>query len=172
MDDILNKLLKMDKKNKKEITLNQIELEIQLKIENEKTKQLELLKDIKKIEKSIKQKELYNKRTYFTCRKCIKNSKVYSSDTESDTETETETEILSIISTDDETNMSTSELKKYMLNDDITDDDNEDEDTDTDNNSKNSDSLSMCSSDTEDEIYHSLEYEEIDIICINTNNNL
>ena len=36
MDDILNKLLKMDKKNKKEITLNQIELEIQLKIENEK----------------------------------------------------------------------------------------------------------------------------------------
>jgi hypothetical protein len=168
MDDILNKLLKMDKKNKKEITSNQIELEIQLKIENEKTKQLELLKDIKKIEKSIKQKELYNKRTYFTCRKCIKNSKVYSSDIEYDTEYDTETEILSVISSDDETNMSTSELKKYMLNDDITDDENED----TDDDSKNSDSLSMCSSDTEDEIYHSLEYEEIDIICINTNNNL
>jgi len=162
MDDILNKLLKMDKKNKKEITSNQIELEIQLKIENEKTKQLELLKDIKKIEKSIKQKELYNKRTYFTCRKCIKNSKVYSSDIESDTEYDTETEILSVISSDDETNMSTSELKKYMLNDDITDDENED----TNDDSKNSDSLSMCSSDTEDEIYHSLEYEEIDIICI------
>lgn len=64
MDELLNKIVKKNKK--KDISINQLELELQLKIEVEKTKQLELIKDIKKIEKSIKQKELYSKRNMCT----------------------------------------------------------------------------------------------------------
>lgn len=64
MDDILKKVIKKNKK--KDVSINQLELELQLKIEIEKTKQLELIKDIKKIEKSIKQKELYSKRNICT----------------------------------------------------------------------------------------------------------
>lgn len=64
MDELLNKIVKKNKK--KDISINQLELELQLKIEVEKTKQLELIKDIKKIEKSIKQKELYAKRNNCT----------------------------------------------------------------------------------------------------------
>ena len=49
MDDIINKLIS----NKNEINFEQIELEINLKIQCEKTKQLQLIKDIKNIEKKI-----------------------------------------------------------------------------------------------------------------------
>jgi hypothetical protein len=65
MNEIFNKIVK--KNNKNDISFNQFELELQLKIEIEKTKQLELIKDIKKIEKSIKQKELYSKRNKIYC---------------------------------------------------------------------------------------------------------
>lgn len=70
-----------------------LELELNLKIEKEKTRQLELLKDIKKIEKSIKEKELYIKRNKSVClSNFLKKNKKYVSDTESETESETETE--------------------------------------------------------------------------------
>ena len=58
MEDIINKIVV----NKRDIVFDRIELELNLKIEKEKTKQLELIKDIRKIEKSIKEKELYCKR--------------------------------------------------------------------------------------------------------------
>ncbi len=158
MDDILNKLLKTEKKNKKEITLNQIELEIQLRIENEKRKQLELIKDIKKIEKSIKQKELYNKRTYFTCRKCIKNNRSDESDEETDIDSDlyTDDELSETdYDIDDDRNIQKAKAKK------IKDNNLEKE------NYEDIDSLSMCTSESESEsdIYY-LDYDEIDIICL------
>jgi hypothetical protein len=52
MEDIINKIVV----NKKDVVFDRIEMEINLKIEKEKTKQLELIKDIIKIEKSIKEK--------------------------------------------------------------------------------------------------------------------
>lgn len=58
MEDIINKIVV----NKKDLVFDRIELELNLKIEREKTKQLEFIKDIRKIEKSIKEKELYCKR--------------------------------------------------------------------------------------------------------------
>ena len=80
MDELLNKIVKKNKK--KDISINQLELELQLKIEVEKTKQLELIKDIKKIEKSIKQKELYSKRNM--CTKLSDSSINSDYDTEND----------------------------------------------------------------------------------------
>ncbi len=63
MEDILNKIVLNRNTDKKDIiSYDRLELEINLKIEREKTKQLELIKDIRKIEKSIKEKELYCKR--------------------------------------------------------------------------------------------------------------
>jgi len=62
MDDILDKII-VNKKEKRDVVFDRIELELNLKIEIEKTKQLELIKDIRKIEKSIKEKELYCKRS-------------------------------------------------------------------------------------------------------------
>jgi hypothetical protein len=53
---------KNTKKNMNDEIITTIELELNYKIECEKTKQLQLIKDIRKIEKNIKEKELYNKR--------------------------------------------------------------------------------------------------------------
>jgi hypothetical protein len=53
---------KNTKKNINDEIITTIELELNYKIECEKTKQLQLIKDIRKIEKNIKEKELYNKR--------------------------------------------------------------------------------------------------------------
>jgi hypothetical protein len=96
MNDILNKIVKSKSNNKKKDNVyNQIELELQLKIESEKTKQLELIKDIKKIEKSIKQKELYSLRNKMCCKKLSgssfeSNDSYDYSESESDSESETE----------------------------------------------------------------------------------
>ena len=63
MDDIINKIY-INKNSISNIDVfDKINGELTLKIEQEKTKQLELIKDIKKIEKSIKEKELYCKRS-------------------------------------------------------------------------------------------------------------
>ena len=168
MDEIINKLIKSDKhiskknsnKNKQGITFNQLELEIQLKIETEKTKQLELIKDIKKIEKSIKYKELYNKRSYFSCKKCINsNNKSYpnsenDSDSDSDTDSDnydSETDFY-ITDTDDteiSENLEPQNVKKFIK-------------SSNSSTSDNDDSLSMCSSDTD--IFNFNDYEEIDVI--------
>lgn len=68
-------------------------LELNLKIEKEKTKQLELLKDIKKIEKSIKEKELYIKRNKSVClSNFLKKNKKYTSDSESELDSDTDDE--------------------------------------------------------------------------------
>ena len=79
MEDIINKIVV----NKKDVVFDRIELEINLKIEKEKTKQLELIKDIRKIEKSIKEKELYCKR---------KNTIFMDNSDESESESESESE--------------------------------------------------------------------------------
>jgi hypothetical protein len=126
MDELLNKIVKKNKK--KDISINQLELELQLKIEVEKTKQLELIKDIKKIEKSIKQKELYAKRNICT--------KLSGSSINSEYDTD------DIDDTDDS---------------DDTNDDNSNDDDDLisndksycDSDSHNSDTLSMCSIDSD-----------------------
>ncbi len=81
MEDIINKIVV----NKKDVIFDRIELEINLKIEKEKTKQLELIKDIRKIEKSIKEKELYCKR-----KKTIFVDNSDESDLESDSESESD----------------------------------------------------------------------------------
>ncbi len=92
MEDIINKIVV----NKKDVIFDRIELELNLKIEKEKTKQLELIKDIRKIEKSIKEKELYCKRkkTLFTD-DYDSNSDDNSSDSNTDTDTDTDTESIS-----------------------------------------------------------------------------
>ena len=72
MEDIINKIVV----NKKDSVFDRIELELNFKIEKEKTKQLELIKDIRKIEKSIKEKELY----------CKRKKIVYMDDCDSDSE--------------------------------------------------------------------------------------
>ena len=133
MNEIFNKIVK--KNNKNDITFNQFELELQLKIEIEKTKQLEFIKDIKKIEKSIKQKELYSKRNKIYCSNhnhSEDNSESYSdldSDLNSDLESDLESDL--------------------------------DPDLDSSNNSEfNNDTLSMCSSiDSDIEINDLLEVE-------------
>jgi hypothetical protein len=64
MEKIISNI-KKNKKIKKNINdglMTTFELELNYKIECEKTKQLQLIKDIRKIEKNIKEKELYNKR--------------------------------------------------------------------------------------------------------------
>lgn len=64
MEKIISNI-KKNNKIKKHINddlMTTIELELNYKIECEKTKQLQLIKDIRKIEKNIKEKELYNKR--------------------------------------------------------------------------------------------------------------
>lgn len=74
---------------------NSKKLELNLKIEREKTRQLELLKDIKKIEKSIKEKELYIKRNKSVCLSSFlkKNKKYTESESGTEIETESESEI-------------------------------------------------------------------------------
>ena len=64
MEKIISNI-KKNNKIKKHINddlMTTLELELNYKIECEKTKQLQLIKDIRKIEKNIKEKELYNKR--------------------------------------------------------------------------------------------------------------
>ena len=97
MDSILNKIYqkqnnKKSKKSKCEELEKQINLELELKIEAEKTKQLELIKDIKKIELNIKQKELYA-----LSRKNNLISFSSSNDDSSDCESEKEEEIDNLI---------------------------------------------------------------------------
>jgi hypothetical protein len=71
---------------------NDDKLELNYKIEKEKTKQLELLKDIKKIEKSIKQKELYI-RYYKNKKQYTSNNCDFETNSETDSETESDYEI-------------------------------------------------------------------------------
>ena len=120
MDELLNKIVKKNKK--KDISINQLELELQLKIEVEKTKQLELIKDIKKIEKSIKQKELYSKRNMCT--------KLSGSSINSDYDTEND----SIDDSNDDDNSIDNSIDNESL---------------SDKDSSNSDTLSMCSIDSD-----------------------
>lgn len=98
----------IDIKNKKNLELN-------LKIEKEKTRQLELLKDIKKIEKAIQEKELYTKRNRSICFTDIL-TKTMEIDYESDCESEYE----SGSDTDDETDdLKFINSKKHIENDDF-----------------------------------------------------
>jgi hypothetical protein len=98
MEDIIKKIQNTNSnKNKnnlkKDNIFNQLELEIAYKIEKEKTRQLELIRDIRKIEKSIKEKELYNKRkNIYTFNKSINNKSNSESETETESETESESE--------------------------------------------------------------------------------
>ena len=91
MEDIISKIVvnKKDKDKDKDYIYDRIELELNLKIEREKTKQLELIKDIRKIEKTIKEKELYCKRKNTT----YSNSESeYESDSESESESNSDSE--------------------------------------------------------------------------------
>jgi hypothetical protein len=98
MEDIIKKIQNTNSnKNKnnlkKDNIFNQLELEIAYKIEKEKTRQLELIRDIRKIEKSIKEKELYNKRkNIYTFNKSINNKCNSESESETDSETDSESE--------------------------------------------------------------------------------
>jgi len=79
MEKIISNIKKNKKykKTKTDDLMTTFELELNYKIECEKTKQLELIKDIRKIEKNIKEKELYNKRKNninFTKNMCSNNS--------------------------------------------------------------------------------------------------
>ena len=114
MEDIIKKIqnTNSNKNNlKKDNIFNQLELEIAYKIEKEKTRQLELIRDIRKIEKSIKEKELYNKRkNIYTFNKSINNK----SNSESETETESESEdnnLDSISMCSDSSNISYKEIE-------------------------------------------------------------
>ncbi len=96
MEDIINKIVV----NKKDAVFDRIELEINLKIEKEKTKQLELIKDIRKIEKSIKEKELYCKRKktlYMDNSDDTESDSDLDTDSDSDTDSETEHDKSNII---------------------------------------------------------------------------
>ncbi len=96
MEDIINKIVV----NKKDAVFDRIELEINLKIEKEKTKQLELIKDIRKIEKSIKEKELYCKRKktlYMDNSDDTESDSDLDTDSDSDTDYETEHDNRNII---------------------------------------------------------------------------
>ena len=93
MEDIINKIIV--NKKEKDFTFDRIEMELNLKIECEKTKQLELIKDIRKIEKSIKEKELYCKRKktlYMDNSDDTESESDSDSDLDLDTDTESETE--------------------------------------------------------------------------------
>ncbi len=96
MEDIINKIVV----NKKDAIFDRIELELNLKIEKEKTKQLELIKDIRKIEKSIKEKELYCKRKktlYMDNSDDTESDSDLDTDSDSDTDYETEHDNRNII---------------------------------------------------------------------------
>lgn len=75
-------------KNNKNNDVIQFELELNYKIECEKTKQLQLIKDIKKIEKNIREKEIYNKSKKIlysninNCNNCNNCTKCCKSDSE------------------------------------------------------------------------------------------
>lgn len=75
--------------NKKNLK-DKINLEIALKIEKEKTRQLELLRDIKKIEKTIKEKELYLKRNKSVCLSELFQKKNNKNNSESDSESDSD----------------------------------------------------------------------------------
>jgi hypothetical protein len=129
MEDIINKIVV----NKKDAIFDRIELELNLKIEKEKSKQLELIKDIRKIEKSIKEKELYCKRkkTLFSD-EYDSNSDDNSSDSNTDSESEDDSESIS---------------KKSNKNN-----------KNKNNNSDKNDTISLCSIDSDYDIE-----KEIDI---------
>ncbi len=122
MEDIINKIVV----NKKDAIFDRIELELNLKIEKEKSKQLELIKDIRKIEKSIKEKELYCKR-----KKTLFADEYDSNSDDNSTDSNTDSE-----SEDDEESISEKSLKKYNKN----------------NNSDKNDTISLCSIDSDYDI--------------------
>lgn len=121
MDDIINKIY--INKNSNIDLFDKINGELSLKIEQEKTKQLELIKDIKKIEKSIKEKELYCKRNL--SKKIIDN---FNSDTNSDTEYDSDSNSYDDSDLDDNPN-----YKNIIIN----------------KKKNNNDTLSMCSIDSQ-----------------------
>jgi hypothetical protein len=107
MEDILNKIILNKTKDKSpdkkdNISFDILDLELNLKIEREKTKQLELIKDIRKIEKSIKEKELYCKRKQTVV---ISDS---DSNTDSDSDSDLDSDLESDLDSDTENN-----CKKY-----------------------------------------------------------
>ncbi len=122
MEDIIKKIQKNKKTNiKSDSVFNQIELEITYKIEREKTRQLELIRDIRKIEKSIKEKELYNKRkNIYSFNKSSTNNKHYNnsdsemcSDIETDIESNSESDSESDSDLDSEKNSDIDSISMY-----------------------------------------------------------
>jgi len=89
MEKIIKNIKKNKIKNHKDDLLTSIELELNYKIECEKTKQLQLIKDIRKIEKNIKEKELYTKRKNNIN---FSKSTEFESDSESDSESDFESD--------------------------------------------------------------------------------
>ena len=160
MNSILNKIHKNHKKNLEKnlenntIIEEQINLELELKIQIEKRKQLELIKDIKKIELNIKQKELYalSKRN-----KCISLSSSNSdsidnidSDVDSNVESDIESDINSNIDSDIEPGLNLE--SKNMQSDD------ENEDIDENNYG---DTISLYSCDSSVYSYNEIEINNI-----------
>ena len=89
MEDIISKIVVNKKDKDKDYIYDRIELELNLNIEREKTKQLELIKDIRKIEKTIKEKELYCKRKN-TAYSNSESESEYESNSDSDSESDDE----------------------------------------------------------------------------------
>jgi len=119
MEDIIKKIqnINSNKNNlKKDNIFNQLELEIAYKIEKEKTRQLELIRDIRKIEKSIKEKELYNKRkNIYTFNKSINNKSNSESETDSESETYSESETDSESETESESESEDNNLDSISM---------------------------------------------------------
>ncbi len=137
MEDILNKIILNKTKDKspdkkENINFDRLDLELNLKIEREKTKQLELIKDIRKIEKSIKEKELYCKRKQTV----IISDSDSNTDNDSDLDTDLDTDLDSDLDSDldNSKNNNIETIKKTII--DLKD-------------SIKSDTISLCSVDSD-----------------------
>lgn len=128
MEDIINKIVV----NKKDFVFDRIELELNLKIEKEKTKQLELIKDIRKIEKSIKEKELY----------CKRRKTLYMDDYESDNSSD-ESDTDSDSDSDSDDNSSENIQNKTLISNEV----------------EKNDTLSLCSIDSDYDIEKEIDVE-------------
>jgi hypothetical protein len=128
MEDIINKIVV----NKRDIVFDRIELELNLKIEKEKTKQLELIKDIRKIEKSIKEKELY----------CKRKKTLYMDDYESDNSSD-ESDSDSDSDSDSNDNSSENIQNKTLISNEV----------------EKNDTLSLCSIDSDYDIEKEIDIE-------------
>ena len=134
MEDIINKIVV----NKKDVVFDRIELELNLKIEKEKTKQLELIKDIRKIEKSIKEKELY----------CKRKKTLYMDDYESDNssdDSDSDSDSASDSDNNTESNDNSSEIieNKTLISNEV----------------EKNDTLSLCSIDSDYDIEKEIDIE-------------